>query len=132
MTTLLRLAVGGLAVFGITNTASAQYPGHLHRPPPIVVEQPVIVERPVVVQPQLPVYCLDTFVRDFRPCAGTHHIAIIHPVTKCPVEVCFTLPDRKLREVEVKRREIEFEYGLGFKKVTLEFRRDGTVKVHGG
>lgn len=124
MTTLLRLAVGGLAVFGITATASAQYPGHLHRPPPVIVERPVIVEQPV--------YCLDTFVRDFRPLPGTHHIAIIHPVTKCPVEVCFTLPDRKLREVEVKRREIEFVYGLGFKKVTLEFRRDGTVKVHGG
>ncbi len=127
MSTLLRFAVGGLAVVGFAATASAQFPGHghPHHTPPVVV----VVESPVV-QPQIPVYCYDTFARDFRPCPGKHHIAIIHPVTKCPVEVCFTLPDRKLKEVEVHRREIEFKYGLGFHKVELEFKRDGTVKVN--
>lgn len=118
------LALAGLAAAGFSASASAQYPGHHHSPPV------VIVESPVVVQP--PVYCLDTFARDFRPCPGRHHILIIHPVTKQPVEVCFSLPDRKLKEVEVNRREVEFKYGLGFHKVELDFRRDGTVKVTGG
>jgi hypothetical protein len=125
VSTLLRIAGVGLAAVGFAATASAQFPGH-HAPPVVVVETPV------VVQPQIPVYCYDTFARDFRPCPGRHHIAIIHPVTKCPVEVCFTLPDRKLKEVEVNRREIEFKYGLGFRQVELEFKRDGSVKVNGG
>ncbi|MCU0704177.1 MAG: hypothetical protein MUF18_09410 [Fimbriiglobus sp.] len=113
-------------------------PVYIQRPPvvvekPVYIERPpVVVERPVVVEPQLPVYCLDTFARDFRPTPGRHHIAIVHPVTGRPVEVCFTLPDRRLKEVEVRRREIEFTYGLGFKKVELEFLRNGTVKVNGG
>lgn len=127
MSTLLRFAVGGLAAVGFVATASAQYPGHGH---PHHTPTVVVVETPVIVQPQIPVYCFDTFARDFRPCPGRHHIAIIHPVTKCPVEVCFTLPDRKLKEVEVHRREIEFKFGLGCHKVELEFKRDGTVRVN--
>lgn len=159
MTLLRSLALAALTIAGLVGTASAQYPGypypqpplrtfppaapvpshsHSHRPP-VLVEQPVIAPPPVVVVqrpvlepvvPAVPVYCYDTFARDFRPCPGKHHIAIIHPVTKCPVEVCFTLPDRKLKEVEVNRRDIEFKYGLGLCKVELEFKRDGTVRVN--
>jgi hypothetical protein len=126
-------------------------PTHSHshsQRPPIVIEQPVVapppvlvvqrpsfslvVERPVLVppRPQIPVYCLDTFARDFHPCPGKHHIAVIHPVTKQPVEVCFTLPDCKLRDLDVRRRSIEFDYGRH--AVEIEFHRDGTACVHGG
>lgn len=122
--------------------------------PPVVVEQPVFAPPPVLVvqrpsfsvvigrptpaapvapvlvpqRPQIPVYCLDTFARDFRPCPGKHHIAIIHPVTRQPVEVCFTLPDCKLRDLDVGRRSIEFDYGRH--EIEIEFNRDGTVCVH--
>jgi hypothetical protein len=152
MTLLRSFALAALTAAGLAGTASAQFPGYPYPPPPVrsfppshshshrpplVVEQPVftppvVVQRPVLepLVPAVPVYCYDTFARDFRPCPGKHHIAIIHPVTKCPVEVCFTLPDRKLKEVEVNRRDIEFKYGLGFHKVELDFRRDGTVRVN--
>jgi hypothetical protein len=126
MTTPIRLLAAAVAAIGFAASASAQYPGH--HP---VVEQTTVIVQQQVFPPPIPVYCYDTFARDFRPCPGKHHIAIIHPVTKCPVEVCFCLPDRKLKEIEVNRREIEFDY-VGFKKVELEFKRDGTVKVIGG
>ena len=124
--------------------ATPTYPSHSHshsQRPPVVVEQPVfappvIVQRPVVVvqrpvvvlRPQQQVYCLDTFARDFHPCPGKHHILIEHPVTGRPVQVCFTLPDCKLRDFDVRRRSIEFDYGRH--GVEIEFNRDGTVCVH--
>jgi hypothetical protein len=89
----------------------------------------VIPSPPVVVahEPVLPVYTLDTFARDFRPVEGHHRILVLHPVTKCPVEVCFELPCGKLREFDVNRRSIEFDYGKH--EVRLLFRHNGKVDV---
>jgi hypothetical protein len=104
-------------------------PAFAHPPRPVVIAPPVVVEHPVVVAapPVCPVYTLDTFARDFRPCEGRHHIQIIHPVTKCPVDVCFELPCGKLREFDVNRRSIEFDYGR--REVRIVFRLNGTVDV---
>ena len=158
MTTLPRLLAVAVAIAGFTTTASAQYqyqpytqpqapqyrnpfPPNYPTPPvvvkkPLFIEQPVLVQRPVFVERpvlvpaprQVPLYCLDTFARDFHPCPGKHHIAIVHPVTKQPVEVCFTLPECKLRDLDVCRRHIGFDYGKH--EVRIEFKRDGTVCVH--
>jgi hypothetical protein len=151
MTTLHRLALSALAVAGFAATAPAQYqvptyrnpfppapPPQTQRDRPPVYEQPtyspppVIVQAPpVVARPRVPVYdCLDEFERCFRPCPGHHHVVIVHPVTKRPVEVCFDLPDCKLRDFDVRRRSIEFDYGKH--EVRIEFNRDGTVCVHDG
>lgn len=147
MTPLHRLALSALAVAGFAAVASAQYPyqppirtftppSRSYRPP--VVEQPVYAPPPVIVQappvvvvparPRVPVYdCLEEFARCFHPCPGHHHVVIVHPVTKQPVEVCFDLPDCKLRDVDVHRRSVEFDYGRH--SVEIEFRRDGSVRV---
>lgn len=99
-----------------------------HHPRPVVLAPPVVVEHPVFVAPPVcPVYTLDTFARDFRPVEGRHHIQIIHPVTKCPVEVCFDLPCGRLREFDVNRRSIEFDYGRD--EVRIVFRLNGKVDV---
>ncbi len=153
MNTLRRLALAALAAAGLTGTASAQYPypqppirtfppayptypSHSHRPP-VIVEQPVfappvIVQRPPVVVVQRPpvqvVCCLKSFERDFHACPGHHDILIEHPVTGRPVRVCFDLPDCKLRDIDVSRRRIVFDYGRH--EVEIEFHRDGTVCVH--
>lgn len=155
MTTLHRLALAALAVAGFAATAPAQYPVPVYRNPfppapppptqfrrpPLILEQPVYSPPPVIVQappvvlvqarPRVPVYeCLDDFERCFRPCPGHHHVIIVHPVSKRPVEVCFDLPDCKLRDFDVRRRSVEFDYGKH--EVKIEFNRDGTVCVHDG
>jgi hypothetical protein len=113
--TIFRSTIG-LVLVCVLQVAPAQSP------------YPVLVGpgHPVVVAAQ-PVYTLDTFLRDFRPLEGHHQIWIVHPVTKCPVEVCFDLPCGKLREVEVNRRSIEFDYGR--KDIRILFRLNGTVVV---
>jgi hypothetical protein len=112
-------ALSAVALVGcsLVQSASAQWPR------PIVVEHPVIVHP----QPACPVYTLDTFARDFRPVEGHHRILVVHPVTKCPVEVCFELPCGKLKEFDVNRRSIEFDYGKH--EVRLIFRLNGKVDV---
>lgn len=117
------IALSAVGLFGILVALPAQ----AHPPKTVLVPPPVIVERPAVFASPCPVYCLDTFARDFRPVEGRHHIQIIHPVTKCPVDVCFDLPCGKLREVEVNRRSIEFDYGKH--EVRILFRHNGTVDV---
>jgi hypothetical protein len=137
MKRLAILAAIGSSCLGFTQTAQAHPPRPIVVAPPILVESPpVIVERPVYIpQPvpaipvphACPVYTLDTFARDFRPVEGHHHIQVIHPVTKCPVDVCFDLPCGKLREFDVNRRSIEFDYGRH--EVRIIFRLNGTVDV---
>jgi hypothetical protein len=98
---------------------------------PVVVPQPVPVLRPPFPVPQPPVpaaISLADFSRVFTPTPGKHHVWVIHPVTRQPVEVCFTLPPGQLREFKVDRREIRFEFRGGY-EVEIEFRHNGTVRV---
>jgi hypothetical protein len=133
------------------------HPPQLPPPPPVVIPQPVVVPQPVViapavrVQPQVvpvvrpvavpvavpqPVFVpqppaaisLGDFSRFFTPTPGKHHVWVIHPVTRQPVEVCFTLPPGQLKEFKVDRREIRFEFRGGY-EVEIEFRHNGTVRV---
>ena len=104
----------------------APYP--VFRPP---VPQPVPVFRPQPLPVPVPApqaVTLADFSRLFTPTPGRHHVWVVHPVTRQPVEVCFTLPPGQLREFKVDRREIRFEFRGGF-EVEIEFRGNGTVRV---
>ena len=120
----LALAVAAVAAFALRAHGHPPHPAFVP-PPPVVVEHPPVIVAPA--PPVCPVYALDTFARDFRPVEGHHKILVIHPVTKCPVEVCFDLPCGKLKEFEVNRRSVEFDYGRH--KVRLVFRLNGKVDV---
>ena len=113
------------------------YPVPAYRPPPVVVVPvPVPVPtypnvgypiRPVTpVQPQA--VTLGEFSRFFTPTPGRHDVWVVHPVTRQPVKVCFTLPPGRLQEFEVDRRTIRFEFRNG-QEVEIEFRNNGTVRV---
>lgn len=100
----------------------------VYRPPVVVV--PVYPQPyPVVpVQPVVPnAVTLSEFSRFFTPTPGRHDVWIVHPATRQPVRVCFTLPAGKLRDFEVDRRSIRFEFRNG--DVEIEFRNNGTVNV---
>ena len=113
-----------------SSVALAQYP-HPYPPrhiqPVPVYSPPVMVQQPVFVPAPIPIYTMDNFAREFRASEGHHRILIVHPVTCRPVEVCFTLPCGKLRELDVNRRSIEFDFGRD--DVRISFRSNGTVDV---
>lgn len=133
----------------LTLTSPAQPPVFRPAPPPAVVVQPQFVpvppRPPVVVVPvpvpTRPVYyppapvpvvppavTLGEFSRYFTPTPGRHDVWVVHPVTNQPVKVCFALPPGKLRDFEVNRRSIHFEFSCG-REVDIEFLRNGTVRV---
>jgi hypothetical protein len=82
-----------------------------------------------VVPPVLPARAptLSEFAASFDARAGNYEVWIQHPVTCCPVKVCFSLPGCP-RRVVVHKQEIAFRYGIG-DVVRLDFCNDGTVKV---
>lgn len=135
----------------LTLTSPAHPPVFRPAPPPAVVVQPQFVPVPprppvvVVPVPPRPVYyppapvvpvvpvappavTLGEFSRYFTPTPGKHDVWVVHPVTNQPVKVCFALPAGKLRDFEVGRREIRFEFSGG-REVEIEFCRNGTVRV---
>lgn len=87
-------------------------------PPPVVVPAPVV---PSAIT-------LGEFSRYFTPAPGKHDVWVVHPVTQQPVQVCFTLPHGRLKDFEVDRRSIRFEFAGG-REVEIEFRNNGTVRV---
>lgn len=94
-------------------------------PPPVVVLRPPAPYPPPRPVPQA--ITLAEFSRFFTPAPGKHEVWIVHPVTQRPVLVCFVLPNGKLRDFEVDRRDIHFDFGRD--EVDIEFRNDGTVRV---
>ena len=99
----------------------------LAQPPHPYPMSPVHQHRAFAPEP-IPVYTMDNFAREFRAAEGHHKILIVHPVTCRPVEVCFTLPCGKLRDLDVNRRSIRFDFGRH--DVHIHFRNNGTVNVH--
>lgn len=98
-----------------------------YRPQVVVVPVPVVVN-PGYLTPVGPqAVTLGEFSRFFAPTPGKHDVWIIHPVTRQPVRVCFALPNGKLRDFEVDRRSIRFEFRNG--TVHIDFRNNGTVDV---
>ncbi len=100
----------------------------VYRPPVVVVP---LYSPPTYVVPQQPfvpqAITLGEFSRFFTPTPGKHDVWVVHPVTRQPVRVCFVLPEGKLREFEVDRRSIRFEFRNT--EVEIDFRSNGTVDV---
>ncbi len=106
----------------------APYP--VQRPPVVYVPVPVNPGYPVLrPQPVVPpAVTLSEFSRFFTPTPGKHDVWIVHPATGQPVKVCFALPGGRLKEFEVEKRSIRFEFRNG-QEVEIEFRSNGTVRV---
>ena len=90
--------------------------------------QPVYVPPPVTPQPAPRALTLAEFSRFFTPIPGKHDVWIVHPSTGRPVQVCFTLPGGLMRDYEVDKRSIRFEFECGT-EVDIDFRNNGTVRV---
>lgn len=67
------------------------------------------------------------FASAFRPAAGQYEVVLMHPNSRAPVKVCFTLPPGCPKKVRVERDELEFDYGKY--EVEIRFKRDGRVSV---
>ena len=82
-------------------------------PPRIMPADPVpptmTLERP---------FLLCEFAQVFKPAPGNYDVLMIHPVTGCPIRVCFTLPPGCPR-VCVGKRTLDFDYGCC--SVTIRF-----------
>ncbi|HVL10916.1 MAG TPA: hypothetical protein VM529_00020 [Gemmata sp.] len=92
--------------------------------------QPPVLPAPARVEPALPVpvaLTLADFSRAFAPLPGRHEVWIVHPSTKQPVLVCFTLPPGRMKRFEVEDRDIEFHFDKC--EVRIEFRKNGKVDV---
>lgn len=63
----------------------------------------------------------------FQPQPGNYEVVLTHPVTCCPVKVCFCLPPGCPKKVRVHPREIVFDYGRD--EVEIRFIRTGQVRV---
>lgn len=103
--------------------------------PPVIATYPVYPTYSPPVYPIVPVQpvapqavTLSEFSRFFTPTPGKHDVWVIHPVTRQPVKVCFTLPGGKLREFDVSRHTIRFEFSHG-QEVDIFFHNNGTVDV---
>lgn len=96
--------------------------------PPMVV-LPKTDLTPVLPSPTpVKAMTLPEFAGSFKPAAaGTYKVVLIHPVTCCPVTVCFTLPGCP-QTVRLHDQRVTFHYGLG-KNVILQFNSDGGVTV---
>ena len=78
--------------------------------------------------PQVPVaVTLAEFSRGFAALPGKHEVWFVHPCTKHPVLVCFTLPGGRLKRFEVEDRDVEFHFDKC--EVRIEFRKNGKVDV---
>lgn len=69
---------------------------------------------------------LEDFAATFKPEPGTYEVLFVHPVSKKPVTVTFTLPPG-CTKVKTDKREITFEYGK--QNIRLKFRLLGKVAV---
>jgi hypothetical protein len=99
-------------------------PGTVVLPPGAAVPAPG--PAPVVVTPAPPLTHQE-FARIFKPLPGKYEVVFIHPGSRRPVNVCFTLPDGCPR-VLVRHRELVFDYGRHH-EVVIRFALGGRVRV---
>jgi hypothetical protein len=71
---------------------------------------------------------LADFARTFKPAPGTHDVYLIHPRTKEPVKVSFTLPEGSPKKVKAHARRLVFDYGKRH-WVKIHFVARGKVRV---
>jgi hypothetical protein len=106
-------------------------------PPPVVVDPPPApsFDPPSVpLPPPTPVAVgraptVAEFAASFSPRPGSYEVVVEHPLTHCPVKVCFSLPAGCVKDVHVRPRSLQFDYGFCKDKVAIRFFRDGGVRV---
>jgi hypothetical protein len=106
-------------------------PAYVMPPAPIVskprpAEQADVLPPPQVLIPATRPMTHQEFAALFKPAPGTYEVVLLHPGSKCPVTVCFTLP-AGCPEVRVHRRELIFDYGRY--EVEIRFQIGGRVRV---
>ena len=90
-----------------------------------------VLPPPGRLEPAVPVaLCLADFSRTFTPLPGKHEVWLIHPCTKEPVLVCFTLPAGRMKRFEVDDRWIDFKFDKCM--VKIDFRKNGKVEIDYG
>jgi hypothetical protein len=85
------------------------------QPPPVLAPAPTPLP---VVQVLMNHY---EFAETFLPAPGNYRVTLIHPVSGCPVDVCFSLPCGCVQCVRATKRAVVFDYG-GRHSVTIVFR----------
>ena len=121
--------------YGAPNVYVPPMPRVVESPPPSGEPQPQVAP-PLQPAPNndntLPqptkakVPTLDQFANTFQAKGGNYEVSIVNPVTKQPTTVRFTLPEGTPRRVQVRRNEIEFDYGIRH-FVRIEFDSDGAM-----
>ena len=66
------------------------------------------------------------FAKIFQPLPGNYQVVLIHPGSRQPVQVSFTLPPGNPR-VRVHHRDLVFDYGRH--EVEIRFALHGKVRV---
>jgi hypothetical protein len=95
-------------------------------PAPAGLPPGTAVPAPVVLTPAPPMTHQE-FARIFKPLPGKYEVVLLHPGSKRPVNVCFTLPEGCPRVV-VHHRELVFDYGRHH-EVVIRFALGGRVRV---
>jgi hypothetical protein len=67
------------------------------------------------------------FAATFRPYPGNYEVTLIHPYTRRPVLVRFSLPPGRIKEVDADPSELRFDYGSW--ELEVHFKRDGRVTL---
>jgi hypothetical protein len=96
----------------------AEVPPAPDAPPLILAPAPTPVPPGPVLVPLRPMTHYE-FAGAFVPTPGLHKVTLIHPVSKCPVNVCFELPCGCAR-VKAGKRALVFDYGKH--EVAIVFR----------
>jgi hypothetical protein len=100
---------------------------------PVVLSDPPHGVQPPPPQPVLPAVQAVTvaeFARTFQPAPGTYEVYLIHPGTKRPVKVVFTLPEGSPKKVKVWPRQLVFDYGKHWVKIRFALRGKVRVTAH--
>ncbi len=87
-------------------------------PPP---DRPIPLPPPTTIVPTSPPpMTVEQFGASFIPTPGVHQATIIHPCTKKPIDVVFSLPELPLKKTRVSKCRITYDYGKT--QVVLIFR----------
>ena len=109
-----------LFCLALAGAQPGQPPAEVAPPPSILAPAPTpLPPGPAVMVPMRPMTHWE-FADLVVPTPGLHKVALIHPVSHCPVCVCFELPCGCVRCVRATKRAVVFDYGNH--SVTLVFR----------
>jgi hypothetical protein len=111
--------VTALILSAALTAVPGQPPAEFPPDPPVLAPAPTPLPPGPLLVPGQPMSHWE-FADLFVPTPGRHRVTLIHPVSKCAVDVCFELPCGCVRCVTAGKRAVVFDYGKH--SVTLVFR----------